>query len=101
VRGFSYESLAPRDSLNNVLGGQSLLVGSAEVDYRFFNRWAIAAFADAGNAFGKISFNDLEYGVGGGLRYISPIGLVRIDGAFGISRKRAPFRLHITMGQDL
>ena len=101
VRGFSYLALGPRDSLNQVIGGRALLVGSTEVDYQFMPRFALAAFADAGNAMPRLSLNDLEYSVGGGIRFISPIGLVRIDGAFGISRKNAPFRLHITMGPDL
>ena len=58
-------------------------------------------FSDAGNAMNKLSLRGLEYSVGGGIRFISPIGLVRLDGAFGISRKNTPFRLHISMGPDL
>jgi translocation and assembly module TamA len=101
VRGFSYLALGPRDSLDNVIGGPALLVGSAEVDYRFMPRFALAAFTDAGNAMQRFSLNGLEYSVGAGIRFISPIGLVRLDGAFGISRKNRPFRIHITMGPDL
>jgi translocation and assembly module TamA len=101
VRGYSYLALGPRDSLNNVIGGPALLVGSAEVDYQFMPRLAIAAFTDAGNAMQRFSLNQLEYSVGGGIRFISPIGLVRLDGAFGMSSKNHPFRIHITMGPDL
>jgi translocation and assembly module TamA len=101
VRGYGFETLGPRDSLGNVLGGPALVVGSAEVDYQFMPRFALAVFADAGNAMSKLSVGNLAYGVGGGLRFISPIGLVRLDGAFGISSKNRPFRIHITMGSDL
>lgn len=101
VRGFSYLALGPRDSLNNVIGGPALVVGSAELDYRFLQRFSLAAFADAGNAMQRFSLNGLEYSVGGGIRFISPIGLVRLDGAFALSRSNRPFRLHITMGPDL
>ncbi|HEV8599080.1 MAG TPA: autotransporter assembly complex family protein [Gemmatimonadales bacterium] len=101
VRGFSYLALGPRDSLNNVIGGPALLVGSAEVDYQFMPRLALAAFTDAGNAMQRFSLSQLEYSIGAGIRFISPIGLVRLDGAFGISRKNHPFRIHITMGPDL
>ena len=41
------------------------------------------------------------HGVGAGIRFISPIGIVRVDGAFGLTSKNKPFRLHITMGPDL
>jgi translocation and assembly module TamA len=101
VRGFSFEALGPRDSLNNVIGGRALLVGSAELDYQFMPRFAIAVFTDAGNAMQKLSLGNLEHSVGAGIRFISPIGLVRLDGAFALSRKNSPFRLHITMGPDL
>jgi translocation and assembly module TamA len=101
VRGFDYLALGPTDSLGQVIGGKALLVGSLEVDYQFMPRFAIAAFSDAGNAMDKLSLRGLEYSVGGGIRFISPIGLVRLDGAFGISRKNTPFRLHISMGPDL
>jgi translocation and assembly module TamA len=101
VRGFSYLDLGPRDSLNHVIGGPALLVGSAEVDYQFMPRFALAVFTDAGNAMQKLTLGDFEHSVGAGIRFISPIGLVRLDGAFGISRSNRPFRLHITMGPDL
>lgn len=101
VRGFSYLSLGPRDSLNHVIGGPALLVGSAEVDYQFMPRFALAVFTDAGNAMQKLTLGDFEHSVGAGIRFISPIGLVRLDGAFGISRKNTPFRIHISMGPDL
>ena len=101
VRGYGFETLSPRDSLNNVIGGRALMVGSAEVDYRFLSRFGIAVFADAGNAMERLSFGNLNYGVGAGIRFISPIGIVRVDGAFGLSSKNKPFRIHITMGPDL
>lgn len=101
VRGFRYLELGPRDSLNQVIGGPALLVGSAEVDFQFMPRFAIAAFTDAGNAMQRFSLKELEYSVGAGIRFISPIGLVRLDGAFGLSRSNRPFRLHISMGPDL
>jgi translocation and assembly module TamA len=49
----------------------------------------------------RLSFGNLNYGVGAGIRFISPIGIVRVDGAFGLSSKNKPFRIHITMGPDL
>lgn len=101
VRGFAYQALGEHDSAGNVIGGEALVVGSLETDYRVFSKYGVAAFTDVGNALGKISFNGLEQGVGAGLRWISPVGLVRVDGAFAVSRPGAPFRLHISIGADL
>jgi translocation and assembly module TamA len=100
VRGFGYEELTPRDSGGNVIGGRRLLVGSLEVEYRVAEAWGVAAFADAGNA--STNFDvPLEVGVGMGIRWRSPIGMLRLDGAFAVSEPRAPFRVHFNLGPEL
>jgi translocation and assembly module TamA len=101
VRGFGYLRLGPRDSLGNITGGQALMVGSVEADYQLLTNWAVAVFTDAGNATNRFSLTNLEHSVGAGIRFLSPVGMIRVDGAFGISRKNMPFRLHLTIGQDL
>jgi translocation and assembly module TamA len=103
VRGYRYLSIAPRDSLDNLLGGQSLLVGSAEVDYQVMPRWLIAAFTDAGNVSSRFSFAAMRQSVGAGIRFVSPIGMIRVDGAYALNNLpgQGRFRLHITMGPDL
>lgn len=100
VRGFAYNSVGPLDETGNVVGGKSLLTGSAELEYRVLRSWGLALFYDAGNAFdGKP--HKLEQATGMGVRWLSPIGLIRLDGAFAVSRSGAPFRLHIIIGPDL
>jgi translocation and assembly module TamA len=105
VRGYGYLSLGPLDSLGNVIGGRTLEVGSLEVDHRIFNRWAVAAFTDIGGALDDFSLSvkqgALDQGVGAGIRWLSPIGLIRIDGAFAVTRPGTPFHLHFSMGPDL
>lgn len=105
VRGYGYLSLGPQDSLGNVIGGPILEVGSLEIDHRILDRWAIAAFTDVGNALQDFSLSvhqgALEQGVGGGIRWLSPIGLIRIDGAFAVTRPGTPFHLHFSIGPDL
>jgi len=60
----------------------------------------VAAFFDAGNALESFS-DELETGAGAGLRWLSPIGMVRLDLAFALSRDGTPARIHVTIGPDL
>lgn len=100
VRGYEYQSLSPKDDSGDGLGGQNLLVGSLEVDYRLKGNWGVAAFIDAGNAFEEVN-TDLHVGIGVGLRWFSPIGPVRIDVAIPQSGDQNDVRLHLNLGPDL
>jgi len=99
IRGYDYNSLGPENSEGQVTGGNSLLVGSAELEYRFLEKWAGAVFFDAGNALNDFS-GDVATGVGVGARWISPVGLVRVDAAFGLQKEGSKFRLHLQIGPD-
>lgn len=100
VRGYVYQSLGPLDTNGLVVGGKHLMVGSIEFEHSFNNKWGLGLFYDAGNAIDD--FNDpLERGAGFGLRWKSPVGMVRIDLASAISRDGQPWRLHINIGPDL
>ncbi|HUF74810.1 MAG TPA: BamA/TamA family outer membrane protein [Longimicrobiales bacterium] len=99
VRGFGYQALGPVDATGNVVGGETLLVTSVELDRRVLESWAVAAFVDVGNA--RSSLRDpLAAGIGAGIRWRSPVGMIRVDGAFGVSAPGAPFRLHLNLGPE-
>jgi len=100
VRGFAYQSLGPRDSKGEVIGGNHLMVGSIEFEHSLNDKWAAAAFYDVGNAMDSFA-DKLERGAGLGIRWRSPVGPVRIDLATAISRDSHPWRLHISIGPDL
>lgn len=100
VRGYAYKSLGPRDSAGNVIGGEHLLVGSAEYEYPLNEKWSAALFFDTGNAFSEYD-GELEQGAGIGLRRRLPIGWLRIDVAQAITQEDKPLRFHITLGPDL
>lgn len=99
VRGYSFEELGPRDASGKVIGGRNLIFGSLEYEHRVVGNWGVALFADTGNAFNNFS-EGLETGVGIGLRWQSPIGMVRVDLASAVSQDNA-LRLHFTLGPDL
>lgn len=100
VRGYDYRSLSPRDSTGETVGGQYLAAGSLEYNWRWRPTWRPAVFIDAGNAF-NTRWQPLEIGAGVGLRWISPVGPVRLDIASALTEPGKPLRLHITLGSPL
>lgn len=100
VRGYAYKSLGPVNSDGSVVGGRHLLVGSAEIEQEIDDKWAVAAFIDAGNAFDDFT-ESLKRGVGVGLRWRSPVGPVRVDVAYPLHDAEHSWRLHISIGPDL
>ncbi len=106
IRGYSYQTVGPRvlvDGIDQpkVIGGKELVVASAEYEYYFTKKWGAAAFVDAGDAFSGKEF-DLKIGAGFGLRWRSPVGLVRVDLGTPIGDKFASgVELHIVIGPDL
>jgi translocation and assembly module TamA len=100
IRGFSYESLGPRDSNDKPVGGRYLAVGSVEYEHEIIDKWSVAGFFDFGNAFNSLS-DPMAYGTGVGVRWRSPVGLVRVDLGVGASDPALPIHLHIVVGPDL
>jgi translocation and assembly module TamA len=78
IRGYSFETIGPRNSFGRVIGGQRLLIGSTTFEHYFTRNWGVAVFVDSGDAFDGTDFH-LRTGAGIGLRWRSPVGLVRID----------------------
>ena len=101
VRGYAYESLSPEDSLGVGVGGRYLLVGSLEYQYQFADNWRAAAFVDEGNAINDLS-ETLATGAGVGIRWISPVGPIRLDVAKGLNPELGgEWRVHFSMGPEL
>lgn len=98
VRGYKYNSLGPVNEDGDVIGGKHLLVGSLEVERRFFKKWGAAIFYDAGNAFDSFDTYRLKQGVGFGLRYFTQIGAIRLDLARQIGERKNRLRLHLSVG---
>ena len=100
VRGYDYQTLGPRDASGEVIGGRYLLVGSLELERHIRGNWRAALFLDTGNAVDGWN-ESLKQGAGVGLRWETPIGLVRVDLASALSEDGSPWRLHLTLGPDL
>jgi translocation and assembly module TamA len=100
VRGYSYQGIGPRDSSGSVIGGKALETASVELEYRFRQKWGVAAFYDTGTANDKLG-GELKVGTGVGLRWLSPIGMIRLDVASAVREPGQPIRFHLTIGPDL
>ncbi|MGH8190579.1 MAG: autotransporter assembly complex protein TamA [Rhodanobacteraceae bacterium] len=101
LRGYAYQAVGPRNSFGLVIGGERLLTAGATLEHYFTRDWGIAAFADSGDAFDGTDFH-ANRDVGLGLRWRSPVGMVRIDIGKPINN---PFyhglQLGIRIGPDL
>jgi len=80
VRGYSYQSIGPRDANNDPIGGRSLVEMALEARYRFGN-FGIVPFIDAGAIYTELypDFSNLRFGTGLGFRYYSNFGPIRLD----------------------
>lgn len=104
VRSFKESRLGPTDAAGEPLGGEAFNVLSVELRYRFARSWQAAFFADAGNVAARVDdwgrFSGLRYAVGAGLRWLLPIGPIRLD--LGVNPDPAPgeddYRLHFSVG---
>lgn len=100
IRGYDYKSIGARNSEGLVTGGKSLAVASAEVDFAVAEKWRFALFTDMGDAFDDFNQVNFKQSAGVGIRWISPIGPIRIDLARAINSGEG-VRLHLSMGPDL
>ena len=104
IRGYSYQMAGPRDASNDPTGGRSYIAGSLEARMKVTDSIGLAAFVDVGNTFNSSmpKFGDEWYtGVGAGLRYLTPIGPLRLDVAVPLKKiqDEPKFGVYLGLGQ--
>jgi translocation and assembly module TamA len=101
VRGYPYRSLGvEKDGV--VIGGRSIATGSMEVAHPLSKRMPSllgAVFVDAGDAADRFGNLQPKVGYGFGARWLSPVGPLRLDVAYGTHLQR--WRLHFSVGVAL
>ncbi|KAF0865753.1 autotransporter assembly complex family protein [Pseudomonas sp. LD120] len=100
VRGYDYQSLSPENTEGDRIGGRYMVAGSVEYQYSVAEKWRIATFVDQGNSFNKLELPNLKTGVGVGVRWVSPVGPIRVDLAHAMNDDGG-IRLHFSMGPEL
>lgn len=104
VRGYAYQAVGPLDASGDPTGGLSAIEGAVELRARLTKRVEIAGFVDAG-AVSTDRLPDFSgsylAGAGGGLRYLSPAGPIRIDVATPLNPRSGDrsFQIYISLGQ--
>ncbi|MDH6230821.1 translocation and assembly module TamA [Mesorhizobium soli] len=104
VRGYAYRNIGVPVGDGRIIGGRSLIEGSAELRVRATDSIGVVGFVDAGYVGGDSipNFNDhLRVGVGGGLRYITGLGPIRLDAAVPLNRGPGDptFGFYVGIGQ--
>jgi translocation and assembly module TamA len=103
VRGFKYQSIGPLFPDDNPIGGTAIDAGSVEVRQRLFDSYGVAAFIDAGQVDGENTpfAGTVRVGTGGGLRYYTSIGVIRLDVAVPVNRPPGgdTFEFYLGVGQ--
>ncbi|MEQ8764427.1 MAG: outer membrane protein assembly factor BamA [Planctomycetota bacterium] len=81
VRAFRESELGPQDARGEPLGGEVYNVLNLELRQLLIEQLSVAVFADYGNV--ALRYNDyfdgFRLGLGVGLRYLLPIGPIRLD----------------------
>jgi len=108
IRGFAYQSIGstipassdPDETKTINVGGTRLMVASIEYQYYLNKKWRLALFSDGGSVANKGEFEPV-YSLGSGIHYMSPVGAVKFDLAYGIKDDQKDWRIHINLGAEL
>ena len=102
LRGYATNSVGPFDPICGSRGN-ALLVVNQELRYTHRSGLGGAVFYDVGNVFGNVSNIDLSlrHSMGVGLRWDSPIGLLRLDVGIPLDRRAGDGSRHFffSLGQ--
>jgi outer membrane protein insertion porin family len=93
IRGYSENTLGPRDAEGNIVGGGLMLLVNAELRKSLFWKLGYTVFLDAGNVWAEptnFKVSDIRLTGGVGLQFFTPIGPIRLDYARRILRNGDP-----------
>ena len=112
IRGWGRFEVGPTSGFGLPIGGHSVLEGSSEVRLPLWGRAGGVIFLDYGNVWPNawdINLGDLRYAVGPGLRYLTPVGPMRVDLGYQLNPidnlrvngepEARHWRLHFSIGQ--
>ncbi len=104
VRGYSLDSLGPKDSIGEPIGGNYMINFNTELRYPLYRSIKGIAFLDTGSLWlDQAPFDDatLRASAGLGLRWSSPIGPLSLDYGYKlnpVTDEEDRFRIHFSIG---
>jgi len=93
VRGFALDTLGTPETISPEgfpIGGNAETIFNAELRAPIRGGFGVVGFVDTGNVFAHavdVDLTELRTAVGGGIRYKSPIGPLRVDLGFKVNRQ--------------
>jgi outer membrane protein insertion porin family len=106
IRGYKAGEIGPRDRYGNVMGGDRALFSNVECLFPLVDRLKLngVTFFDLGNAWNvsdSFFMTDVRAGVGVGIRWVSPMGPLRIEYGWKINPQKGedPGAFAFAMGQ--
>jgi outer membrane protein assembly factor BamA len=91
VRGFQEGEAAPRNTEGDVIGAETFLQGNLELEQMLTPNWSVVGFVDAvGFARSRedYPFDEELYSVGGGIRWKTVIGPIRLEYGYNLNPRR-------------
>jgi outer membrane protein insertion porin family len=90
IRSFKFRDLSPEDENGVQTGGTTLVLGSAEYIVPLPFNLRLVGFVDIGNVYGfstPFDLTDIRTAVGGGVRWNSPFGPIKVDYGINVDRR--------------
>lgn len=105
IRGYAYRSIGVpftnSEGVTFTAGGRGIVEASGEVRYRFLDNWGAVAFVDTGFVTADPTLSgdsDFKTGTGLGVRYYTPIGVLRGDIATPLEPEAGDSRIALYIG---
>ncbi|HEU4369186.1 MAG TPA: outer membrane protein assembly factor BamA [Methylomirabilota bacterium] len=91
IRSFKARRISPTDDAGTRIGGTSQVLGNLEYIVPLPFNFRVAGFIDVGNVYGftrKFDITDTREAAGGGIRWQSPFGPIRVDYGVNLDRRK-------------
>jgi outer membrane protein insertion porin family len=106
IRGYNLGQIGPKDQYGNIMGGDRAAFGNLECLFPLVDMLKLngVVFFDAGNAWNSTEtpfMTTVKAGFGGGVRWMSPMGPLRIEYGWKVNPEKGedPGALAFNMGQ--
>jgi outer membrane protein assembly factor BamA len=112
LRGWGRFEVSPLSGFGLPIGGHTMLEGSSEVRLPLVGKFGGVGFVDYGNVWANswdFNLTDLLVSVGPGLRYLTPVGPMRVDFGYQLTPEenlkingnpeKRHWRVHFSIGQ--